>query len=141
MSWFKKTLARVGFGSASVSATLDDGTLMQGGTAGVTITVNGGEVAQQVNAVHCSLRCHYMGWEEIRTGGEQGKKRQWKKLSHTLSSWSLPDAFALSENETRTLTTEVFVPRETPVTFGNENVWLEVSLIFRWQKMPTPRCL
>ncbi|MDD1784001.1 sporulation protein [Enterovibrio sp. ZSDZ35] len=128
MGWFKKALARVGVGNASVSVSLDDEHVMQGAERRVSIKVEGGGVPQSVTAIECSLRCHYMGWEEIRTGGEQGKKRQWKKLSHTLCTWSLPDAFTLLENETRELTTEFIVPDETPVTFGTENVWLAVRL-------------
>ncbi|PKF49687.1 sporulation protein [Enterovibrio nigricans] len=128
MGWFKKALARIGVGSANVCASLENSQLSQGGETRLSIVAEGGDVPQPVKAIHCALRCHYMGWEEIRAGGEQGKKRQWKKLSYTLSSWSLPDAFTLEENETRHFSTSLIVPPNTPVTFGKEHVWLDVSL-------------
>lgn len=128
MGWLKKTLAKVGFGSAEVSVELDATTLMQGEQTKVLVTVTGGDVAQQVDAVELSVCCDYMGWEELRTQGEQGRKKQRRRKTHVLAKWSLPDAFTTEPGNSQRFESTMCLPLNAPLSMGDGKVWLDVSL-------------
>ncbi|MBV7300839.1 sporulation protein [Enterovibrio paralichthyis] len=128
MGWFKKTLAKVGVGSAGVGIALPSGDTKQGSEIDVVLTVTGGEVAQQVNAISLSLQCDFMGWEQVRSQGEQGRKQQRRRKTCALHQWSLPDAFTINAGEERVFHTAFILPQTTPLSLGDGKVWLEARL-------------
>lgn len=128
MGWLKKTLAKVGVGSAKVHIELQAETLRQGETVSATLVVTGGDVPQPVDAVELTVCCDYMGWEQLRTQGEQGRKKQRRRKTHILSTWALPDAFTTEPGVERRVETEFTLPLATPLSLGEGKVWLEVNL-------------
>ncbi|MBE1277489.1 sporulation protein [Enterovibrio baiacu] len=139
MGWLKKTLARVGVGSAKAEVSVEQDNIQQGQSVAVSLIVNGGESTQQVDNITFDLCCDFMGWEEVRGTGEQGRKKQRRRITHTLLSWSLPDAFALPAGESRRFETELNVPIETPLSMGDCNVWLETRLDIPMAKDPSTK--
>lgn len=128
MGWFKKTLAKVGVGSAGIGIALSGDDTKQGAEIDVILTVTGGEVAQQVNVISLTLQCDYMGWEQVRSHGEQGRKQQRRRKTCVLHQWSLPDAFTVNAGEERVLNTAFILPQITPLSLGDGKVWLEARL-------------
>ncbi|CZF85162.1 Sporulation-control protein spo0M [Grimontia celer] len=128
MGWLKKTLAKVGFGSAEVSVELDSTTLIQGEQTKVLVTVTGGDVGQPVDAIELSVCCDYMGWEELRAQGEQGRKKQRRRKSYVLAKWALPDAFTTEPGKSTHFESAMTLPLNTPLSMGDGKIWLEVNL-------------
>ncbi|USH02445.1 sporulation protein [Grimontia kaedaensis] len=128
MGWLKKTLAKVGFGSAEVSVELGSTTLIQGEQTKVLVTVSGGDVVQPVDAIELSVCCDYMGWEELRTQGEQGRKKQRRRKTHVLAKWSLPDAFTTEPGKSVHFESAMTLPLNTPLSMGDGKIWLEANL-------------
>ena len=139
MGWLKKTLARVGVGGAKAEVSVEPDDIQQGQSVIVTLNVHGGEATQQVDKITCDLCCDFMGWEEVRGAGEQGRKKQRRRITHSLLSLSLPDAFELPAGESRRFETELIVPLETPLSMGNCNVWLETCLDIPMAKDPSTK--
>ncbi|WP_325891246.1 sporulation protein [Grimontia sp. NTOU-MAR1] len=139
MGWFKKTLAKVGFGSAGVSVELGSTKLIQGEQTRVLVTVTGGDVVQQVDKVELRVCCDYMGWEELRAQGEQGRKKQRRRKSHVLAKWSLPDAFNTEPGKPQHFESTMTLPLNTPLSMGDGKIWLEVSLDIPMGKDPSSK--
>ncbi|WP_028024411.1 sporulation protein [Enterovibrio calviensis] len=128
MGWFNKVLAKVGVGSAEVALSMSKESFMQGETAAMKVTVSGGKTPQSIDTISFELRCDYMGWEQLRANDEQGRKRQRRRLSHTLVKWQLPDTFTLQPGEVRQFETQCEIPLGTPLTMGDGKVWLSANL-------------
>ncbi|OEF48283.1 hypothetical protein A1OW_15740 [Enterovibrio norvegicus] len=139
MGWLQKTLARVGVGGAKAEVSVERDDIQQGQSVTVTLIVHGGEAMQQIDKISFDLCCDFMGWEEVRGAGEQGRKKQRRRITHKLLSWSLSDAFELSKGESRRFETELNVPAETPLSMGDCNVWLETSLDIPMAKDPSTK--
>lgn len=128
MGWLKKTLAKVGMGNASLEIVLPDDAGRQGQRMAAQLVVTGGEVAQSVDVITLAIRCDYMGWEQVRTNGEQGQKHRRRRKTHTLVTCALPDAFTIAAGETRTFDVSVDLPNVTPLSLDDDKVWLEARL-------------
>ncbi|MDD1795562.1 sporulation protein [Enterovibrio makurazakiensis] len=128
MGWFKKALAKVGVGSAEVALIMPKETFMQGETTTIEVTITGGSTPQPIDTISFELCCDYMGWEQIRTTGEQGRKRQRRRMTYSLAKWQLPDTFTLQPGEVRQFDTQCQIPRHTPLTMGDGKVWVVANL-------------
>ncbi len=128
MSFFKKTLASFGIGSATVDSVLHQEFLYPGQKATITIHVYGGKTSQTVDNIDLKLCCRYID-EEPRNNHDRkdGPKRRVAK-TYELQSWSLPYAFTIESGEERDFEVELDVPWNTPVTIGDSRVWLETGL-------------
>ncbi|CAH0524254.1 sporulation protein [Vibrio hippocampi] len=132
MSFFKKTLASFGIGSARVDSVIHQEFVYPGDQLKVTIHVYGGNTSQEVDNINVSLCCRYIA-EVARNQNEHNdndpgvtKKRVAK--THQLQSWSLPYAFTIEPGQTRDFEATLEVPWNTPVTIGDSKVWLETGL-------------
>lgn len=128
MSFLSKALATFGLGSAQVNAHLSKDVLVPGESVTLHIDVKGGKTAQQIDNINLAVCCQYLEEVRIREAGEQGQKFRIQKQTYPLVSWSLPYAFEIGSEETRTFETELTLPWNTPVTLGDAKVWLETEL-------------
>ncbi|WP_117236327.1 sporulation protein [Vibrio maerlii] len=128
MSFFKKTLASLGIGSAKVDAVLQQEILNPGDQVQVVIHVYGGSTAQEIGNINVKLCCQYK--EEVSADNDNrnsGRKKIVNK-SYVLSKWQLPYAFTIDSGEEREFEVTLDVPWNTPVTIGDAKVWLDTSL-------------
>ncbi|OEE69247.1 hypothetical protein A1OO_00905 [Enterovibrio norvegicus FF-33] len=128
MGWFKKALAKVGVGSAQIALVLPKTSFAQGESTSATVLVTGGNTRQQIDTLSFELRCDYMGWEQLRSNGEQGQKRQKRRMTHSLVKWRLPDTFALEAGEQRQFDTQFQIPLDTPLSMGDGKIWMVGNL-------------
>ncbi|GAA5648193.1 sporulation protein [Vibrio proteolyticus] len=127
MSFFKKTLASFGIGSAKVDSVLRQEVLYPGQTVNITIHVYGGASQQEIDNIELKLCCRYIDEEPLNRENGGGQMQRVKR-THQLAHWSLPYAFTIHPGETRDFEVELDVPWNTPVTIGDAKVWLETGL-------------
>lgn len=127
MSFFKKTLASLGIGSANVDSIIHDEVLIPGETVAITVQVTGGSTEQAIDNIELSLCCRYMA--EVERENEEGESETETEVrTHVLAEWSLPYAFTINAGESRDFEVELELPLNTPVTVGDSKVWLETGL-------------
>lgn len=119
MSVIKRAMASLSLGAATVDAIINPPDLTPGQTLTFTINVRGGKVEQQVDRIDLQLRCQF---DTDPTDDDAEFK------TYTLNEWSLPDAFVLAAGEERVFSSELTLPFNTPITLGEEQVWLETEL-------------
>lgn len=126
MSFFKKTLASFGVGSARVDAVLKQDVVYPGQTVAVDIHTYGGATTQSIDNIYLKLCCRYRA-ERIN---QDGRKVEGSKVTQTyvLDKWSLPHAFEIEPHQDKVFSAELQVPWNTPITLGDSKVWLETQL-------------
>ncbi|KGY07846.1 MULTISPECIES: sporulation protein [Vibrio] len=141
MSFFKKTLASFGIGSAKVDSVLQQEVLYPGQKANVVIHVYGGATAQEIDNIELKLFCRYI--KEVPADHDKNKHTAGRMrrvpASYQLADWKLPYAFTLQPGEERTFDVELEVPWNTPVTIGDSKVWLETGLDIAMAKDPSDK--
>ncbi|MGC9403925.1 sporulation protein [Vibrio genomosp. F10] len=140
MSFFKKTLASFGIGSAKVDSVLQQEVLYPGQGVNVTIHVYGGSSEQEIDNIELKLCCRYV--EEVTTEpgkNSEGQRTRRVNKTHTLAEWTLPYAFTIKSGEERDFNVELDVPLNTPVTIGDAKVWLETGLDISMSIDPTDK--
>jgi sporulation-control protein len=85
-----------------------------GETVAADVEVRGGCPKQDVEAVHFALETRYRRGEGSNVG--------------VVDQFTLTEAFTIGADEERTIAVEIHVPHETPVTFGDVQVWVETGL-------------
>lgn len=110
----KRILARIGIGAATVDTVLPTTQLTQGDSVDAEVRLHGGSTEQDVDAIYFALETRYRDEEGYRTT--------------TLSRKRVTDPFTLDAEEERTIDVTFEVPRETPVTMGKTEVWLDTGL-------------
>lgn len=128
MSFFKKTLASLGIGSAKVDAVLQQEVLTPGDKVEVVIHVYGGASAQEIDNIDVKLCCQYK--QEVSADNDNRNSGRTKIVnkSYVLSQWQLPYSFTIESGEEREFEVTLEVPWNTPVTIGDAKVWLDTSL-------------
>ncbi|MPW37973.1 MULTISPECIES: sporulation protein [Vibrio] len=128
MSFFKKTLASLGIGSAKVDAVLQQETIVPGDTVSVVIHVYGGATEQHIDHIDIKLCCSYISEQEQRQPHTEGPIKRKVSQNYVLDKWDLPYSFTIHPAEERTFEIELTAPLNTPLTIGDSKVWLETSL-------------
>ena len=141
MSFFKKTLASFGIGSAKVDSVLQQEVLYPGEKANIRVDVYGGATAQEIDNIEIKLYCRYIKEMPANQGNDKGSNSRMRRVptNHALACWSLPYAFTLEPGETRNFDVELNIPWNTPVTIGDSKVWLETGLNIALAKDPTAK--
>lgn len=116
MSFFKRMLSSVGIGAASVDTVLFKDQFMQGETINGVVTIQGGDVEQQIDEIYVSIQTYYKGGSEETT-----------KVG-TLNKHKLAQAFVIAPNEKREFPLSIHLPFHTPLTMGKTKIWLETGL-------------
>ncbi|RBI62519.1 SpoOM family protein [halophilic archaeon] len=117
----KEVLSRVGIGSATVDTVLPT-TLTAGESVDAEVHVEGGSTDQAVDAIYFALLTRYETDDSTRTG--------------VVDKFRVADPFTVKAGERRTFEVTIDVPRDTPVTVGRTNVWLETGLDIDWAVDP-----
>ncbi|WP_162063645.1 sporulation protein [Vibrio taketomensis] len=140
MSFFKKTLASFGIGSAQVDSVLQQEVVYPGQKVNVTIHVYGGASEQAIDNIELKLRCRYIKEVPMNNNNphDNGPKRR-APQSYVLAEWNLPYAFTINPGETRDFEVELDVPWNTPITIGDSKVWLDTGLDIALAKDPTDK--
>ncbi|MEZ9710917.1 sporulation protein [Vibrio breoganii] len=128
MSFFKKTLASLGIGSAKVDSVLQQETLIPGDPVRVVIHVYGGATEQHIDHIDLKLCCRYITEREERQPHSEGALKRRMPQNYVLDKWELPYSFTIHPSEERTFEIELTVPFNTPLTIGDSKVWLETAL-------------
>ncbi|WP_375321445.1 sporulation protein [Aliivibrio logei] len=126
MSFFKKTLASLGIGSANVDTIIHHEVLIPGQKVSVTIEVTGGATAQQIDNIDLKLCCQYK--KEVKRNRDNSSHTQIIKQTHVLADWSLPYVFMIEPKQERKFEIELDLPLNTPVTIGESKVWVQTGL-------------
>ncbi|WP_270169022.1 sporulation protein [Paenibacillus sp. SYP-B4298] len=118
MSMFKRMLASVGIGAARVNLMLHDSSVSAGGTLTGVVSIQGGDVDQQVDDVYAYLKTHYV------------KERNDSKVNveHTITKYQLTGKLNVAAGQTYELPVSLQLPPTTPVTWGRVPVWIQTGL-------------
>ncbi|MGL5390392.1 MAG: sporulation protein, partial [Shewanella sp.] len=90
---FKKILASVGLGGASVDTQLADHRLQPGQSFQATIVIKGGDVPQQISGLDLALMT------KVKVSSDNGDYFK----NYTLASWRLTESFEIKAGEVREL--------------------------------------
>ncbi|MEF1218148.1 sporulation protein, partial [Photobacterium damselae] len=131
---FTKLKASLGIGGAKVDTIVDNSVLYQGETLRGTIHIHGGEVTQQVDAIHLNLNT------EIKVETEQNS--HYEVL--TLGSLQLTDSFEIEAHQQLEIPFTLALHDETPITALNashnqSHVWIETTLDLNFAIDPQDR--
>ena len=139
MSFFKRTLASFGIGSAQVDSVLQQEFLYPGQKVNITINVYGGSTEQEIDNINLKLYCRYIKEVPADDNNNQNNAKCMRRMpqNYALASWSLPYAFSIHPGESRNFDVELAVPWNTPVTIGDSKVWLETGLDIAMGKDPS----
>lgn len=116
---------RFGIGAASVTVR-PPASVRVGEPAEVAVDLEGGDADQEVDDLYVQVETEY----------EQETEEGTQEVETTLGEARLGESFTLEAGESRTETLEVTVPRETPVTMGRTEVWIEAGLDIAWSLDP-----
>lgn len=140
MSFFKKTLASFGIGSARVDSIVQQEFLVPGEKANISIEVYGGSTPQEIENIDLKVYCRYFAEEKIERGdNDRGGRTRKVHRDYVLASWKLPYAFTIGSGEKREFEMELDLPLNTPVSIGDTKVWLETGLDISLAKDPTDK--
>lgn len=115
----KRVLSSIGVGSATVDTILPKTELTPGETVDLTVELDGGDSTQEIESIYFSLLTQVDGEDVV------------------LDQFELPDSFSLESGDSRTRTTDMTVPRSTPLTRDGQRVWLKTGLDIEWAVDPT----
>ena len=120
---FKKILASVGIGAATVDTQLESEQLMPGERFNAQILIKGGDVAQDISGLALAL----MTQAEVET--DEGEHHE----NIALQSWKLSESFTLQPGEEKVIPFSGVIHPETPLTqlhcsYNKSRVWLKTGL-------------
>ena len=118
MSLFKKMLASVGIGSATVDTRLRQESLIPGQMVTGEVHITGGEVAQEIDEIYMYVITHY----------EREYQDRKVKEECTLLKTRLSEKVTLAPAEKVVLPFSFQLPYQTPLTMGRQPVYLRTGL-------------
>jgi sporulation-control protein len=114
-------LSRIGIGTATVDTKLPS-TVTAGESVEATVEIEGGNAEQEVDAVYFALETRYETDEGYRTAA--------------IDRQQLAENFTIAPDEERSFDVTLQIPRETPITMGRTEVWVETGLDVDWALDP-----
>lgn len=118
MSFFNRTLASLGVGSARVDVRLEKNSYEVGEEVRGVAHIEGGKVDQQIDHIYMYVKTQYTkesNDKKVRVAGVVGKFR-------------VSEPFFLKAGEKRDIRFSFLLPCETPITQGRTPVWIETGL-------------
>jgi sporulation-control protein len=115
---FKKLLAKVGIGAATVDTRLYNDALVPGEMIEGEVYITGGDVSQDIDDIYISVVTQYKREVEDNTVTEECK----------LLKYCLSERFSLQPKEEKIIPFSFPIPEETPLTIGNHPVYLRTGL-------------
>lgn len=129
MSGFKKLLASVGIGAATVDTHLFESSLIPGEILTGEVYVRGGDVAQEVEDIYLKIATEYKRETNDRTYNEEC----------VLVKYLLCDRFSLQPQQKKVIPFSLQIPYETPITMGRQSVYLRTGLDIKQAINPRDR--
>jgi sporulation-control protein len=118
MSIFKKLLARVGIGAATVDTRLYDDLLAPGEMLNGEVYITGGDVSQEIDDIYLYLATQYKREVDDTTVLEEC----------ILMEYRLSERFSLQPKEVKVIPFSLPLPEETPLTLTDQPVYLRTGL-------------
>lgn len=118
MSLFKKLLAKVGIGAATVDTRLYSEALVPGEMIEGEVYIIGGDVAQDIDDIYLYVATQYKREVEDSTVTEEC----------ILLKYCLSEHFHLQPKEEKVIPFSFPLPEETPLTVGNQPVYVRTGL-------------
>lgn len=115
---FKKLLAKVGIGAATVDTRLYDDLLAPGEILNGEVHITGGNVSQEIDDIYLYVATQYKREIDDSTVTEEC----------LLVQYRLSERFSLQPQEERSIPFSIQLPFETPLTWGNQPVYLRTGL-------------
>lgn len=115
----RRVLSSIGIGAATVDTILPKTELTPGESIEVTVELEGGDSDQEITGVYFALLTQVDGDDVM------------------LDRFQLGESFTLATGESRTTTTDITIPRTTPLTRNGQQVWLKTGLDIEWAVDPT----
>jgi sporulation-control protein len=126
---FKKALAALGIGGASVNAVLDSPSVVPGGKLRGRVEIRGGSVAQEIRSIDLAVETNYIQEHDDHKSTH----------THALGRHRIPQAVRVEPNASQTIPFEIDVPWGAPLTLGSQQVWLKTELEVEGALDPTDR--
>lgn len=118
MSMFKRMLASVGIGAATVDLMLHQAVVNAGDTISGVVRIKGGSVDQQVDDVYAFVMTRYLM--------EQNDRKV--EVEATISKFLLAGKFNVESEQVYEFPVSFQLPAITPVTMGRTPVWIQTGL-------------
>jgi sporulation-control protein len=109
-----RILSSIGIGAATVDTVLPDDTVTAGEDVSAEVQIHGGSAEQTVDEIYFALETRYRRDEGSSVG--------------VVDQFTLTDGFTIGADEERTIPVDIHIPNETPVTYGDVQVWIETGL-------------
>lgn len=113
-----RLLSSIGIGAATVDTLLPEREFSPGETVEATVELRGGSSEQEIDALYFALLTRVDDDERV------------------IDRFKITEPISLPPGETRTVTTEVTIPRWTPLTRADDRVWLKTGLDVSWAVDP-----
>ncbi|AIG28168.1 sporulation protein SpoOM [Brevibacillus laterosporus] len=118
MSLFKKMMASVGIGAATVDTRLFKETLLPGELVTGEVHITGGDIQQDIDEIYIYVITHYE-----RENNQNKTKEECILLKHRLT-----EPFSIEPQETKVYSFSFPLPYATPLTIGRQPVYLRTGL-------------
>ncbi|MFK3869769.1 sporulation protein [Pseudoalteromonas rhizosphaerae] len=120
---FKKILASVGIGAATVDTVLETEHLQPGQLFNAQIVITAGEVSQEIAGLDLALMTR------VKVEGEDGAYF----TNHIIDKWRITDIGCIEPGQQKQIPFEARLHSETPITeinagYNQSHVWLETGL-------------
>lgn len=115
---FKKALAALGIGGASIDAVLDSAAAVPGGKLAGSITIRGGSLQQEIRSIELSVETDYVHEHDDHKSTH----------THALGRYRIPQAIRVEPNSQQVIPFTIDVPWGAPLSLANQRVWLATRL-------------
>jgi len=126
---FKKLLATVGIGAATVDTRLHDDSLYPGEILEGEVYIKGGDVEQDIDDIYLKIMTQYKREKEDSTIHEEC----------LLVKYCLSERFTLRSQQKKVIPFSLQLPYKTPLTFGHQPVYLRTGLDIKTALNPRDR--
>lgn len=127
MSFFNKMLARVGVGAAKIDTVLEQNEYVPTGEVHGKVYIQGGNVDQEVGSIYIEVMTRY-----IR---EQDDKKH--EVNYAIARHRVSDKMLVKSGQKTEVPFAFLLPAQTPLTIGNQKVWLHTGLDIEMSVDPT----
>jgi sporulation-control protein len=129
MSFFKKALASIGIGSATVDTRLTEDALHPGELIKGVVIISGGNIEQEVEDLYLKINTQFLK--------KVGDNKTY--VTYPLVNYRITKKFTISPNEEKEIPFSVQLPYFTPICVGKVKVWVQTQLDIANAIDPTDR--
>ncbi|MEW4368540.1 sporulation protein [Paenibacillus kandeliae] len=127
MSFFNKMLARVGVGAAKIDTVVEQREYYPNGEIRGVVYIQGGNVDQEVGTIYIEVMTQYIREED-------DKKHH---VNYTIAKHRVSERMIVKSGHKTEVPFSFILPPQTPLTLGNQKVWLHTGLDIEMSMDPT----